>query len=246
MRNVLTIASREYKLYFSSPAAYLITFMILLVIGVLFYLNIQIAAFQSFVPGAEVVLAPLGTMFALAIPAVTTRLLAEENRMGTIELILTAPVRDWELVLGKWLGGFLLMLTIALITLVYPLALNQMVSPGIDQGPLMSGYLGLALISAALVAIGVAISSLFSNQIAAFATTMGVMVFLWWIISPIAQILGPAAGGSEIFSYFALSDHYFNNLIQGIIDLKDVVFYLSLTALGLFLATMSIEVRRWR
>jgi ABC-2 type transport system permease protein len=103
-------------------------------------------------------------------------------------------------------------LTIISLTIIYPLLLNQFVEPGIDQGPLVSGYLGLFLIVAAMVAIGVAISSLFSNQIAAFITTMFVLVFLWWIIGPIAQVVGPASGNSELLNYLDFQGHYFSNL----------------------------------
>ncbi len=146
---------------------------------------------QGYVPGAEIIMAPLATLFVLITPAITTRLLAEERRLGTIELLLTAPVKDWELVVGKWLGGFFLLVTIIAITLIYPLLLNQLVDPGIDQGPLLSGYLGLILLAASMVAVGVFVSSLFSNQIAAFVTTLGALIFLWWVLSPIAQVTGP-------------------------------------------------------
>jgi ABC-2 type transport system permease protein len=247
MRNIWIISKREFKLYYASPTAYLIAFLILLVLGILFYLNIQVASQQQFAPGVQITLAPMATLIMLATPAITTRLLADEQRMGTIELLLTAPVRDWELVVGKWFGAFLFLLTIIVISLIYPLALNQLVSPGIDQGPLISGYLGIILVTAALVAVGVAISSFFNNQIAAFATTMGVFILIWWIISPIAQTVSPAAGvGSVVINYLDFSSHFFNNLLTGVIDLQDVMFYLSVIALGLFVGTLSVETRRWR
>jgi ABC-2 type transport system permease protein len=246
MINIWTISKREFNLYFASPIAYMIAFVILLTLGIFFFLNMQVAAAQQgFVPGVESTLIPLGTMLLLVTPAITTKLLAEERRLGTIELLLTAPVRDWELVVGKWLGGFLLLVIIISLTLVYPLMLNQFVDPGIDQGPLISGYLGILLLSASLIAIGVFISSLFSNQIAAFVTTLGVFIFLWWIIGPIVQVVGPTSGSSELLSYLDYSSHYFNTLVRGVIDLKDVVFYVSITALFLFLGTMSVEIRRW-
>jgi len=246
MLNIWTIAKREYNLYFSSPVAYMVTFVILLVLGIFFYLNIQVAMDQpGYVPGADITMTPLATMLILVIPAITTRLLAEERRLGTIELLLTAPVRDWELVVGKWLGGFLLLFTIIAITLVYPILLNQLVDPGIDQGLLLGGYLGLLLLSASAVAIGVFISSLFSNQIAAFVTTMGVMIFLWWIIGPIAQVMGPVSEASEWISFLDYSGHFFNNMVRGVIDLRDILFYLSVTALGLLFGSISVEIRRW-
>jgi ABC-2 type transport system permease protein len=249
MHNIWTIAKREYQLYFASPIAYMLAFFLLLILGVFFYLPISYATSpagmqQSYIPGIEVILQPLAVILVLLTPALTTRLLAEERRLGTIELLMTAPVRDWELVIGKWLGAFLLLLTYLAITLIYPIVLNQMVNPGIDQGPLMSGYLGLILLSAATVAVGVLISSLFSNQIAAFVTTMGAIIFLWWIIGVIVSV-GSQMGGPQWLSYLDYSAHYFDNFVRGVIDLRDIVFYVSITALCLFLGTMSVEVRRW-
>jgi len=243
MRNIWTITKREYKLYFNTPMAYMVAFLFLLVLGFLFYSNLLGAAIQQVAPGVQIVMGPMVTLFLFATPAITMRLLAAEQSRGTIELLLTAPVRDWELVMGKWLGGLLFMVTLIAITLVYPLVLNQMVDPGIDQGPLISGYLGLFLISAALIAIGVAISSLFSNQNAAFFATLGVFLMLWLIGVP-----SEASGslGSEVLRYLDFRSHYFNTMFRGVIELSDVIYYLSLTALALFFGTISIETRRWR
>lgn len=246
MRNIWIIAKREYKLYFSSPVAYAVATIILGVLGIFFYLNLRATEIDTtFVPGVNSILGPLAVMMVLITPALTTRLLAEERRLGTIELLLTAPIRDWELVLGKWLGALLLELTIVALTIVYPLILNQMVQPGIDQGPVISGYLGAVLLCASLVAVGVLVSSFFSNQIAAFAATLGATIFLWWILGPIAQFASNLATSSELLSYLDFQGHFFNTMLQGIIDLRDVVYYLSLTALALFFSTVSVEVRRW-
>lgn len=243
MRNVWTLASREYKLYFASPAAYLVAFMTLLILGLIFYANILGAMVQGSPPGIQAILGPLTTILLFATPAITMRLLAEEQRLGTMELLLTAPVRDWELVVGKWLGGFLFMLTILALTWLYPIFLNRIVTPGIDQGPLLTGYLGIVLITAALVAIGVAISALFSNQIAVFFLTLGVFLVLWLVSMP-SQAMG-AGAGSELLRYLDLSEHFYNTLYQGIIDLRDIVYYLSVTALALFVGTLLVETRRW-
>ena len=203
MRNIWIIAKREYDQYFASPVAYMIMFVLYLVVGIFFYLNMSFAFVQmQFAPTVQIVLAPLATLLILAIPAITTRLLAEEQRLGTIELLLTAPIRDWELVIGKWLGAFLLVLTILAFTLIFPIILNNLVDPGIDQGILLTGYLGIILLAAVFTAVGVFISSLFSNQIAAFATTMGALIFLWWVVGPIAQVLGETErGGAVLFLY---------------------------------------------
>src|SRR5512133_2503951 len=139
MGNIWTIAKREYKHYFSSPVAYVIAFMILLILGILFYGNLLGSILQQVPPTVQIVLGPLVTLFLFTIPAVTMRTLAEEQRMGTLEILLTAPVRDWELVCGKWLGALLFLLTIVLVTWLYPILMNRIVSPGIDQGLLVSG-----------------------------------------------------------------------------------------------------------
>jgi ABC-2 type transport system permease protein len=247
MRNIWTIGNREYKLYFASPVAYVVAFFILLVIGIVFtaslYLSLQ-PFMQAPPPGVQIVIGPLMFVLVFAIPALTMRLLSEEQRMGTMELLLTAPVRDWELVVGKWLGGFLFILTIVAVTLAYPLVLNALVDPGIDQGPLISGYLGVLLVSGAFLAIGVAISSLFSNQVASFITTFGVLIFFWWILNIFAQVSGPGPGA--VFRYLDFSNHFYDKLMSGVIELGSLVYLLSVTALALFLGSVSVEMRRWR
>lgn len=243
MRNIWTIARREYRLYFDTPMAYMVAFLYLVVLGVIFYFNLVTAIYQQFAPTVQAVVGPMVTLILFLTPALTMRLLAAEHGEGTIELLLTAPVRDWELIVGKWLGAFAFMATLLLITLIYPMILHQFVDPGIDQGILITNYLGLLLMSAALLAVGVAISSFFRNQTAAFFATLGVMLLLWLIGIP-SQASGGA--GSSIWLYLDFRSHFFNTLYRGIIDLSDVVYYLSLTALALFLGSLSIEIRRWR
>jgi ABC-2 type transport system permease protein len=172
------------------------------------------------------------------------RSISEEQRLGTMELLLTAPVRDWELVVGKWLGAWLFVLTIIVVTLIYPILLNTLESPGIDQGPLVTGYLGLILVSATFLALGVAVSSFFSNQVATFITTFGVLFIGWWLFRIASQVAGPST--ASLLNYLDLSGHFYNTLIDGVIQLNDVVYYLSVTALALFTGTMVIEMRRWR
>ncbi|NIP43349.1 MAG: ABC transporter permease subunit, partial [Aliifodinibius sp.] len=121
MRNIWTIASREYQLYFSTPMAYMVAFLYLLVLGILFYTNLLGAVLQQVAPGIQIIIGPMVTLLLFATPAVTMRLIAAEHSSGTIELLLTAPVRDWEMVVGKWLGGFLFMMTLLAVTLLYPL-----------------------------------------------------------------------------------------------------------------------------
>jgi ABC-2 type transport system permease protein len=245
MRNIWTIAKREYKAYFSSLTAYLFAFIMLLVVGVFTTLSI-ITSLNYFgqvpPPDVQVVIYPVAFLLVFACPAFTMRLLSEEQRLGTIELLLTAPVRDVEVVIGKWLGSFLLVLTLIAITLIYPVALNLMTSPGIDQGLMISGYLGLLLISAVFLSIGVAVSSLFSNQIATFIVSLGVVILIWWIFG----VFGQVGGGNPVMSFLDLSSHFYNDLTQGVISLRGVVYALCLTAGFLTLGTVSVETRRWR
>jgi len=249
MRNIWIIAKREYNHYFISPIAYVVAFMILLTTGIIFAINIFYFiqnAFQAFgqVPDISPITGAFGFLLVLSIPAITMRLLADEARMGTLELLLTAPVRDFELVAGKWLGGLLFMLTILAVTLVYPLILNNLVTPGIDQQLVISSYLGVILVTASFLALGVGISAVFTNQIAAFFVTLSTFVFLWWLIGFPAQVLQGTA--SEIFRYLDMKTHFYDALNIGNIKLSDLVYFFSLIALGLFTGTTAVEVRRWR
>jgi ABC-2 type transport system permease protein len=248
MRNIWTIAKREYDHYFISPIAYVVAFMILLTIGILFAFNIYYYtqnAFQTFGQAPDIT--PFTGAFAfllvLSVPALTMRLLSDEARMGTLELLLTAPLRDFELVAGKWLGAMLFLLTVLAVTLVYPLILNGLVDPGIDQQLMMSSYLGVILVAAAFLAIGVGISALFTNQVAAFFVTMAVFVFLWWLIGFPANVIQGSA--SEIFRYLDMTTHFYNAFNRGSIQLADVIYFVSLIGLGLFIGTTAVEARRW-
>ncbi|RPJ28066.1 MAG: hypothetical protein EHM33_05770 [Chloroflexi bacterium] len=249
MRNIWIIAKREYNHYFISPIAYVVAFLILLTVGIIFAINVYFFtqnASQMFgqAPDISSVTGAFGFLLVLSIPAITMRLLADEARMGTLELLLTAPVRDFELVAGKWLGGFLFILTILAVTLVYPIILNGLVSPGIDQQLVMSAYLGVILVAASFLALGVGISAVFTNQVAAFFITLSIFVFLWWLIGFPAQVLQGSA--SEVFRYLDMKTHFYDALNAGSIKLTDLVYFLSLIALGLFTGTTAVEIRRWR
>jgi ABC-2 type transport system permease protein len=249
MRNIWIIAKREYDHYFISPIAYVVAFMILLTTGIIFAINVLYFiqnAFQAFgqVPDIGSITGAFGFLLVLSIPAITMRLLADEARMGTLELILTAPVRDFELVAGKWLGGFLFILSILVITLVYPLILHfLLVSPGIDQQLVISSYLGVILVAASFLALGVGISAIFTNQVAAFFVTLSAFVILWWLIGFPAQLL--QGTGGEVFRYLSMQTHFYDAFNRGSISLADIIYFLSLIALGLFIGTTAIETRRW-
>ena len=247
MRNIWTIAKREYDNYFNSPLAYVVAFAILLPLGIYFALILWVSAQQSFMGGGAPEATPINWLFVFLMiflsPALTMRALSDEARMGTLELMLTAPVRDFELVAGKWLGAMLFVLSLALVTLVYPIILNNFVTPSIDWMVIISSYLGLILVISALIAIGVGISAVFTNQFAAFFTTLGLFFFLWFMISLPASYLQESG---QVLNYLSLSNHFSQSMNIGTINLGDIAYYLSLTVLGLFVGTTAIEIRRWR
>jgi ABC-2 type transport system permease protein len=242
MRNVWTIAVRELRHYFVSPVAYALAFMVFLILGVIFFINVSFGLQSGSVsPDGRIVMGPLVTILLFITPAITMRLIADEYRMGTFELLLTAPVRDWELVVGKWLGSMLFMLSILLVTWAYPLILHRMSTPGIDQGILLASTLGIVLMVAAMLAIGVMVSAFFRNPLAAFFTSLAVLLVLW-----IAGGLGSGSGvASDIARQLSFVDHFYGSFYRGLISLTDALYYVSLTVLALFLGSQAVEARRW-
>ncbi len=243
MRNVWTVAKREFNMYFASPVAYAFSFVILLVLGLFFYADFANAAVQQGTPDPTRTISLFVTLLLFFSPAVTMRLMAEEQRTGTIELLLTAPVREWELVAGKWLAAFGFLTILVAASLVYALILSRFVTPGLDIGLLAAAYLGLLLIVAAFLAIGVCVSTLFTNQIAAFFGIMAVNLLLWVISYPVQNATGPVAA---VLQYLDFSNHFYNNFFRGVINLTDVVYFVSVSVFFLFVASRVVESRRWR
>ncbi|HAV77823.1 MAG TPA: hypothetical protein DCX53_10790 [Anaerolineae bacterium] len=246
MRNIWTIAKREYNAYYNSPLAYVVMVILFGVIGIIFALNLVSVTSNAFFSqplDPTLVAGPLLFMMLFCTPALTMRLISEEARTGTLELLLTAPLRDWELVIGKWLGAFLFMLTTIALTLVYPVMINGMTDPGIDIQQTLSSYLGMILVIAAFLGIGVGISAIFTNQFAAFFTTLGVLVVMWFLIGSPASLL-PV--GSELFTYLDMNGHFYSGFNRGDVNLTDIIYYVSITALGLFTGNIAVDYRRWK
>ena len=247
MRNIWTIAKREYDNYFNGPLAYVVAFAILLPLGIYFALIMWVSSQSAAMGGPAPQSAPINWLFVFLMiflsPALTMRLLSDEARMGTLELLLTAPIRDFELGAGKWLGAFMFVLALAALTLVFPLIINNYVTPGLDWMAVISSYLGMILITAALLSLGTGISAIFTNQFAAFFVTLGLFFFLWFMVSLPASYLEQ---GGDVLNYLSLSTHFSQSMNNGTINLGDIVYYLSLIALGLFTGTTAVEIRRWR
>lgn len=241
MRNVLTIARREIAAYFTSPVFWVLATAFMLFGGLIFSIVVSN-------PGAKADMAPLlglyGTIFLFVTPLLAMRLIAEEKRSGTLELLMTSPVNDWQVVWGKWLGAFAVLGVMIAFTLFHVGMMMRLATNGMDMGPLAANYLGLVLLGGLLLALGVFTSALSENQVVAgFLGIMLIMVL--WFLGLVEQILGPDSAVGKVFGYAGLSEHYFN-FGQGVIDTRDLFYMVSLTIGALFLATRILESRRWR
>lgn len=236
MRNIGIILKRELNAYFTSPAAYVIIAVFLLVMGFLFafavYFNRQ-ASLRPMFLNANIIL-------LLVAPILTMRLLAEEQRTGTIELMLTAPLREVELVLGKFFASMVFLIAMLVLTLWYALVLRALGNP--DPGPMLAGYIGILLFGAGFMAVGLFASSLSQNQIVAAFISFGILL-MFYIIDSAGAFLGGSL--QAVLSYVSMTPHL-DDFTKGVIDTKDVVYYLSLIVVCLFLTTTVLQVRRWR
>jgi ABC-2 type transport system permease protein len=239
MRNVLAITGKELRTYFVSPVAYVVTAGFLLMMGIFFaaFVIMQAPYSQNVSLGPVLGNAPI--ILLLLAPALTMRLLAEETRSGTMELMLTSPVRDGEVVLGKYLASLLFFLFMLALTLVYPLVLMRFGNP--DRGLFLSSYLGAALFGAAFLAVGVLASALTQNQIVAAVISLATLLALWLIDMFATLTRGPLA---DILNYLSIIARY-NDFLRGVISSQSVIYYLSVIAVALFLATRALETRRW-
>lgn len=255
MRRVWTIFKKEMRLYFTSPVAYVVFTCFLLIVGYFFssifafynFTSMQAAmnpAFGRDLNVTDAVMRPLfsntGVILLFFMPMLTMRLFAEEKRSGTIELLLTFPVRDGEVLLGKFAAAMALFLMLLGCTALYPAIAGYFAR--LEWGPLLAGYLGLILLGGAFLAVGILISSLTENQIVASFATFGVLLGLW-VIGWSADLAGE--GWRALFQYLSILEHL-DNFGKGVIDTRDVVYYLSVIALSLFLTLRSLESRRWR
>ncbi|MBI3455602.1 MAG: ABC transporter permease subunit [Candidatus Rokubacteria bacterium] len=249
------VFKKEMRLYFVSPIAYVVLAIFALVAGWFFYnvfsfytlismqaaMNPMMARDLSVTEG---VLRPLfqnvSVILLFLLPLLTMRLFSEEKRSGTIELLLTYPVRDGEVLFGKYLAALAVFLGMLTLTLAYPALVAW--TTRLEWGPLATGYLGLVLQGAVFLAIGILISSLTENQVVAGVATFGVLLFLW-VIGWAAD----SAGGtlSRVLSHISITEH-FDSFAKGVIDTKDVIYYLNLTILALFLTLRSLDSKRWR
>ena len=238
MRAIWTISKRELNSFFDSLMAYI---MLLAFLG--------FSGFFTWLFGADIFFvkqASLQSFFGIAywtlfffIPALTMRQFAEENRSGTIELLLTKPVSDWQVVIGKFLSTFILILIALALTLPYYITVANL-GP-IDHGAVWSGYLGLIFMSAAYISIGIFTSSVSTNQIVSFLLALFIGIFFQIIFSMLAGSFSGFIG--ELLNFLSVSTH-FDSISRGVIDSKDLIFFLSLIFLGMILTEANLSRKR--
>lgn len=243
MSPMLIIAKREFRSYFDSPIAYIVICLSFFALGLMFFfLNGGFWQLDRASVARLFESAPMGLSF-LVVPVVTMRLLAEERRSGTLEMLITLPVKDSDVVLGKYLGALGLVLILVLSTLAYPIIMFKWpwnLGP-LDAGPVASGYLGMVLFSCAAVAVGLLISALTESQAVAFFITFFVLGALWLF----GDLASKAGGTLAIVLNYVSFQSRLNNFWRGLVDSRDVVFFLSVTALSLMVAFRALERRKW-
>lgn len=243
MSPMLIIAKREFRSYFDSPIAYIVICLSFFALGLMFFfLNGGFWQLDRASIARLFESTPMGLSF-LVVPVVTMRLLAEERRSGTLEMLITLPVKDSDVVIGKYLGALGLVLVLVLSTLAYPIVMFWKpwnLGP-IDGGPIASGYLGMVLFSCAAVAVGLLVSALTESQAVAFFITFFVLGALWLF----GDLASKAGGTLAIVLNYVSFQSRLNNFWRGLIDSRDVIFFLSVTVLSLMVAFRALERRKW-
>jgi ABC-2 type transport system permease protein len=237
VKNAIIIMQRELRSYFTSTIAYTVAAFFLFICGYLFFSVLaatQEASLRYMLHNAAV------TMLLIA-PALTMRLVAEERRSGTIELLMTAPVTDTQVVIGKYLGSLVFFLSMLVLSLQYPIILMRLGSP--EMGPMFTGFLGMFLLGAAFLAIGLVASSLTKNQIVAAIGAFAVMLLLWIV----QWAAGPTATGwlPEVLRQLSVLGR-FDNFVKGVVDTRDLVFFASLIGFCLFLSVRALAAVKAR
>jgi ABC-2 type transport system permease protein len=236
MRATIVITKREFGAYFKSPIAYIVLTLFLLLSGILFFEGL----FKNGQASMDGYFGNLTWIFAILGPAIAMRLLAEERGSGTIELLLTMPVREWELVLGKYLGAMGMLAVGVLLTVPYAITVAKL-GP-LDTGPVIGGYVASLLLGGTYLAVGLFASALTRNQIVAFMIALFVCLFLFFLGIFVA---GTGSTTGAILEYIS-PGHHFEAISRGVIEYRNIVYYLSTIGVLLLLTVQVLESRKWR
>ncbi len=254
MRSIWIIFRREFTQYFVSPIAYLVAVAILVLIALNFNSDLEQRVSNAMPPDGTVVLKSFAFFMIFFAPLLTMRLMAEEAREGTLELMLTLPVRDSEIVVGKFLGAWAYYTTILGLTIFYPIILfvlttlrNTPLHANLDIGPVITAYIGIWLFGGATIAVGILFSALTENQIIAGFLSMATLFILW--LGDLAGLLPASVVSTNVarmLRTISLQSHYSASFVIGVIRFEDVVFYCGIMAVMLFATVQVLETRRWR
>lgn len=234
--HAVVFCKKELRSFFDSPIAYIVITIFLLISGWFFFNDLFLVNQASM----RNLFGIVPFIFMFFVPAITMRLISEEKRSGTIEILVTLPVKDYEIILGKFLAGLILISTAVVLTWVYAFTLSGL--GNLDFGSAVAGYVGLILLGAAYLSIGIFTSSLTQNQIVAFITSFVIIFALYMLDKVLMFVPGFLA---SLFEYLSVGYH-FSNIARGVIDSRDVIYYLSLIFFFLFLAVRALESRKWR
>jgi gliding motility-associated transport system permease protein len=252
MRAILAITRKELEQYFSSPIAYIVVTLFLILSGIFFYIYLQFYLQNAQMAGqmggeatelSQSIMRPffanISFFFLVIFPLLTMKLLAEEKKMGTYELLMTSPISTFQLILGKFLGALSVMILILLLIGIYPLVLAIFGHP--DAGPILTGFLGLLLLGSAFLAVGIFASSITENQIVA-AVVGFVFLIIFWIINFLTR---SEAWYGKLAQYVSIYQR-FDDFTQGVLNVNDVVYYVSFAFFALFVTSVVLQSQRWK
>lgn len=245
MRNILAIAKREFHAYFGSPIAYITISLFLALLGLTFFLKIPfLLPKDDFFEVKESTIRPLFEwmvfLFTIFLPAISMRLLAEEQKMGTIEILLTLPLSDMEVIVGKLLGAIGFLGVAIILTFAYPILVTIIGKP--DIGPIIGGYFGVFLVGSSYLSVGLMTSSWTSSQIVAFVLAICICAFFTFV-DRIPDALGlPAWQVTNVMSF----NYHFRSIARGVVDTRDIIFFLSVIVGSVSIASYSLESRKWK
>lgn len=234
--HVAVFCKKELRSFFDSPIAYIVITIFLLISGWFFFNDLFLVNQASM----RNLFGIVPFIFMFFVPAITMRQISEEKKSGTIELLVTLPVKDYQIILGKFLAGLILICVALILTWVYVLVLSGL--GNLDTGAVVAGYIGLVFLGAAYLSIGMFTSSLTQNQIVAFITSFVIIFALYMADKVLMFVPGFLASFLEYLSV----GYHFSNIARGVIDSRDVIYYLSLIFFFLFLAVRALESRKWR
>jgi ABC-2 type transport system permease protein len=252
MNNILALAHKEVKSAFSTPIAYVVIGFFALLWGWFYWVSIIYFNQQSLQLGPEggganinqQLIRPLflnaSVILLFVLPLITMRTYSEEKRSGTIELLLTSPLTDFQIIIGKFLGAMVLYAAMLIVTMIHMALLFSYGNP--EWRPVVTGYLGLLLMGGCFISVGLLISSLTKNQIVAGMVTFAVFLLLWVINWP-ASFSGPTT--QSVLNYLSITEH-FDDFTKGILDTKHLIYYFSVISFGLFLTARSVDTERWK